>query len=860
MSNGNLNSARNNATPQHPWVKLLAMAAMALALGTGREALAAVPGTMVIDGVLTSLGGGAAADGAYNMTFSISDKEVGGNTVWTEGSVKINVKNGGFDYVLGTSKALDSATLAGLIPPWLGVTIENNPALPRVPLHSVAYSLRAAAAEALDCTGCLKSTNIGKGAVMTEAIADGAVGDAQVAFNYAGSAAKGGAASDVNCSGCIQGGEIDPKATINVASIGADTGIFGAIGATDSATVGGKAVCTEAGNCKDTLQSLSCAANQLIVWDGLAWKCSAPPASGVTLDQLGCKANEVVTYDGAKWLCKALSDKLGSLNCNAGQVPVKKADGSWGCGDIAAASTPGQACQGAYAALQWDGKVWKCVNVMATGLSGGKFNGFEVIDSWKDAWDGNQRGAMNWTNAKTTCESLGARLPTMTELWRTSAVGTGQVGSTGTTDYVWALNPRSPNNVMIQRLSDGDRTSSDVASLRPFRCIWPAVPDPKTFNSDQCNGDPGAECFTLKKVEGGRFNIDMKDRPAIPKGAALWECDFERGHMANYNTLVEAIQQQLPNGSGNWVNTADDARYNWGTLILWSNINPAFSPSTGNTDVTDNESYRNFRCSGINYASGTYPGAIANEYVARNYSKFDGKDRAALDYDKAHDVCWNAGGHLPRSCELGEVIAEGLPNGSDAWLYTSDQVGYENNSYFYVALVKWAAADPFYGHYYSKYMTHTNKTGNNPLNFRCIYYPIDTNYTGPADPANNCAGGCQTFDVPGNQGAKMWVDKFDRVQTSLGAAMSVCNSVGGRLWSERDATETIRAGLVNGSNNWVHTWDVGRGAAGSQQEMIVKWAGVDKLYHDFYNSNYMTWGGLTDLRPFRCIWTNELRY
>lgn len=47
-----------------------------------------------------------------------------------------------------------------------------------------------------------------------------------------------------------------------------------------------------------------------------------------------------------------------------------------------------------------------------------KVNGFGITDAWGSTWDGLNRRADTWQEAKDRCEDLGGRLPTMSELFR----------------------------------------------------------------------------------------------------------------------------------------------------------------------------------------------------------------------------------------------------------------------------------------------------------------------------------------------------------------------------------------------------------------------------------------------------------
>jgi subtilisin-like proprotein convertase family protein len=121
-------------------------------------AMAAVPGTALIEGTLHSTGGGAAADGDYATVFAIYKDQTGGSPIWFEGPVTVKVAAGQFSYALGTATPLKAADLT--TGAWLGMKIGQDPELARKPLHSVAYALRAAVAEGLSCTGCVGASQL----------------------------------------------------------------------------------------------------------------------------------------------------------------------------------------------------------------------------------------------------------------------------------------------------------------------------------------------------------------------------------------------------------------------------------------------------------------------------------------------------------------------------------------------------------------------------------------------------------------------------------------------------------------------------------------------------------------------------
>ncbi len=134
----------------------LSLAAL-LALGTATTAVAAIPTTIAVEGILQSSGGAAAADGLYNVTFGIYSDPVNGNPLWSEGPVQVAVKSGEFAYILGSTKALSAAVLSGT-GLYMSMQIGTDPELPRKPLGSEAFAFRAAVAEGLECSGCVKGS------------------------------------------------------------------------------------------------------------------------------------------------------------------------------------------------------------------------------------------------------------------------------------------------------------------------------------------------------------------------------------------------------------------------------------------------------------------------------------------------------------------------------------------------------------------------------------------------------------------------------------------------------------------------------------------------------------------------------
>ena len=109
-------------------------------------AFAAPPSTAALEGVLTSTGGGPAADGNYDLTARLYAAKSGGNALWTEATKGVPVKSGGFSLLLGATTAITAAALDVDGGPWLSVQVGADPELPRTQVHTVLFALRAATA------------------------------------------------------------------------------------------------------------------------------------------------------------------------------------------------------------------------------------------------------------------------------------------------------------------------------------------------------------------------------------------------------------------------------------------------------------------------------------------------------------------------------------------------------------------------------------------------------------------------------------------------------------------------------------------------------------------------------------------
>jgi hypothetical protein len=161
-------------------VFLIAMPALALA-----GPAASVPNVLQVSGALTTAAGSAVSDGAYDIKFALYPGDSGGAPVWTESATVVGVKSAQFQTTLGEKVPLDPKAF-GSASLWLGVTVGSDPELPRKPLASVVFALRAALAAGLECSGCIDASQL-----------NGAVLQPYAKFSDLAAVAQSGAYSDL---------------------------------------------------------------------------------------------------------------------------------------------------------------------------------------------------------------------------------------------------------------------------------------------------------------------------------------------------------------------------------------------------------------------------------------------------------------------------------------------------------------------------------------------------------------------------------------------------------------------------------------------------------------------------------------
>jgi hypothetical protein len=123
-----------------------------LCIPTALTLSAQIPKQISYQGLLTTSSGAPAQSGTYSLTLSLWDALQNGNELWSESHGSVNVVNGVFTILLGSSTQLN---LPFNSPYFISVTVESGPGIagpvtftPRTQLSAVAYAFRSDSANA----------------------------------------------------------------------------------------------------------------------------------------------------------------------------------------------------------------------------------------------------------------------------------------------------------------------------------------------------------------------------------------------------------------------------------------------------------------------------------------------------------------------------------------------------------------------------------------------------------------------------------------------------------------------------------------------------------------------------------------
>lgn len=509
------------------------------------------------------------------------------------------------------------------------------------------------------------------------------------------------------------------------------------------------------------------------------------------------------------------------------------------CGDRCVSLSTNEHCGACGAVCNGQCEAGTCISACELGLSS------RVVDAWGTVWDGVDRAALPLADAEVTCASFGGRLPRASDLYRARSTSSEPlVGSTSAS--LWSSAAEDARTRISVSLSDGASLGSPPEAAVAFRCVCSTGDD---FVGAACNGPPDAPCFPSNGTQ-----VDARDRIALRKGAAIGECASAGGKLAEPLALVEALQAGAP-GSGNVLHSADRSTFYQSSGIVWTGA--MWTGEVSGVAGLDVSLAAPFRCEGrADLASRQDPEPAGTTFALPDGTHVDAADRAPQAWELAHDACLVDGGHLPRSAELARAIDHGLPGGSNMFLWTTDQTGYHPSvADFLAAVLRWTGVDRQFSYRFNAAappdtITWVGKTA--ALAFRCIYYPVDPAIAMPT----GCSGGCFEVVPLAASPARTWLDSVDRPAAVFDRAIDQCRLLGGHLASERDLTEAIRRGLPNGSSVALWTSELAQGYV-----QIVAWAGVKPAFADQYALGEMTWDypAPTTAKPYRCMWTNELR-
>ncbi|WP_154223375.1 hypothetical protein [Marinicella rhabdoformis] len=550
------------------------------------------------------------------------------------------------------------------------------------------------------------------------------------------------------------------------------------------------------------------------------------------------------TYDGSDFVTSNQSCAVGQM------VSGISPNGLITCTSVPVVPTPPE-CNQENHVLQYSTlSGWTCIDISTIGPTGGQAQGFEVTDSWGNAWDGVERAAKPWLEASQICLAAGGRLPTITELYRVSGDYKSELGSSYETNFLWSQTWWDKTNKARVRLTDGAVNNALTTNNNPYRCIWPS-PSMSYFAGNHCMGEPGDGCWNHAGYSSNKVSMDKVERPAVSYVAATDECAFVNAHLADQQDFAENIINGLPNGSNSWQWTSDHVRYDINSVVRWQDVDTTFDESNSSyvSWAGRSSSTNKFRCVGVNEAIGPYPITLANEFIAPTTQvKAVDVTSASATYADSIDVCFNQGGHMAHSRDFMELVRTGLSNGPGpaGYAWTSDYSDADKTQ-----VARWTSVDTEYTGYYSEYVTWAANNAATENQHRCVFYPIDSQYVHPPASSCNPSGlGCQTVE---NGASKIAVDLLSRAPASYLDATQTCMNLGGRLPNALQMNELMRAEEVSFPSPWLWTSDSVSSTGTSRGVIIRMMNDIASIETSVSNKDSLT------QRAFHCVWNNELR-
>ncbi len=139
---------------------------------------AQVPNTISYQGIIATPGTPPVPlDGPNDLTFNIYDVSTGGSTLWTETHAAVDLEDGRFSVILGSTTSLSSLGFDTQY--WLGITVGAGTEVGRFEFTATPYALNSKSVE----DGAITRPKIASSAVGSQEIGNYAVTDVDIALD-----------------------------------------------------------------------------------------------------------------------------------------------------------------------------------------------------------------------------------------------------------------------------------------------------------------------------------------------------------------------------------------------------------------------------------------------------------------------------------------------------------------------------------------------------------------------------------------------------------------------------------------------------------------------------------------------------
>lgn len=479
-------------------------------------------------------------------------------------------------------------------------------------------------------------------------------------------------------------------------------------------------------------------------------------------------------------------------------------------------------------------------------------NGFVVRDSLGFVWDGIDRPAATWSVAQATCASVGARLPTVTELYRNIYGGSSSqnimeyFGITSS-DPLWTLIPQSPNvyyTVTLLSTTAAYLSSAAATSTSRFRCIW---------NANKAGFSNPQNCYTSCLSGNNWYIYDSTPRIPLTFMGAVAECGVYDASLPNLQ-LAYALGLT---SSGYWVNEMfsifSGIFYTHPGVVNGAIPNQAAFPAL---DSTVNPFFCVSRLASINSQTDACSGACVRMTSGLNKFLINSADLGpvsnvtrGVNLQTALSDCFSSSGTITSFEHLTSLSVNNINMVNPLW-FTSIELS-TTNAWQYLTL---SPASP------PTAIALTNPV-NSTANYRCVwaeYVPLPSCPNSASNSINWFSGqfSCVTNTLANPTSAftglpvfqDVWGyswDGADRTPANYSIASSVCQSFGARLPFPSEIYRVRQNGPFPISN-----------FSASSSTLLTNRVGIGiTLDSGAVNSSLF----INSVFPYRCVWppTNE---